>query len=147
MRGGTGAKTRVIKAFDVSTLESFEFNRSINPRGGSLARMKIRTNKNGKCIVSLFQDTNDDGKVSRKELIFRGKSRTVFEGDELTSFPVAIRLKKTMHQCDWLSMKYPDKPLMCTEEYIPITFQFDWIANNGEEYKFHGIGQFRNDLL
>jgi hypothetical protein len=45
MRCGTVVKTRVVRAFDASTLDPFEFNRSINPRGGSLAKIKIRTNK------------------------------------------------------------------------------------------------------
>ena len=146
MRGGTGEKIRVIRALDASTHEPFEFNRSINPRGGTLAKMKIRSNKKGNSIVSVYQDINSDGKVSRKELIFRGKSLNVFESDELADFNGNVRLRKRMHKCDWLSMKFPGEPLMCTEEYIPITYQFELVAHSGEVYGFDGVGRFKNNF-
>ena len=66
MRGGTGEKIRVNRALDASTHEPFEFNRSINARGGTLAKMKIRSNKKGNSIVSVYQDTNSDGKFRAK---------------------------------------------------------------------------------
>ena len=112
-----------------------------------MSRMKLRTNKKGRSIVSIFQDINADGKAARHELIFRGKSRIVFASDGLTNFTGNVRLKKTMHKCDWLSMKFPDMPLVCTEEYIPITYQLDFMADNGEDYRYDGIGKFKNGLL
>ena len=94
MRCGTGVKTRVIRAFDVSALEPFEFNRSINRRGGSLAKIQILTNRKWGSIASIDQDTNSDSKVSCKELICRGKSRNVCTSNELVNFLGTGRPKK-----------------------------------------------------
>ena len=107
MRSGTGAKTRDIKASDTNTLEHFKFNRSINPYGGFLSKIKIRTNKKGRSIAKIYQDTNSDGKLSKNEFIFCGKTRSDKYSDVLINFTGSIRLKKTMHKCDWLSMKIP----------------------------------------
>ena len=147
MRGGTGAKTRVIKASDANTFEDFKFNQSINPYGELSSKINIRTNKHGRSIAKIYQDTNSDGKVSRKELIFYGKSRLYNYSDDLINFTGSIRLKKTMHTCDWLSMKYPGTPLMCTMEYIPIVYELKLIANSGGKYEFDSAGKFKEDFL
>ena len=147
MKSGTGAKQRVIQATDVSALEPFAFNRSINPHGGTLARMKIRANKKGRGIVKIYQDTNSNNKVTRKELIFRGKSRAIYDKDELINFTGSVRLKKTMHMCDWLSMKFPGEELICTREYIPTVYELTLVANSGEVYEFEGTGEFADHIF
>ena len=147
MRSGTGAKTRVIKASDTNTLEHFMFDRSINPYGGFLSKIKIRTNKKGRSIAKIYQDTNSDGNVSSKELIFCGKTRSEKYSDELVNFTGSIRLKKTMHKCDWLSMKLPNISLICTKEYIPVVYELKLISNSGEEYEFDSISKFKDDYL
>ena len=76
-----------------------------------------------------------------------GKTLNSFAPDELTNFSGNIRLKKTMHKCDWISMKFPDEPLMCTMEYIPLTYELDLMTNSGNEYKFDGIGRFKHNFL
>ena len=79
-------------------------------------------------------------------MIYPGKIVNVFESDELADFNGNVRLRKRKHKCDWLSMKFPGEPLMCTEEYIPITYQFDLVAHSGEVYRFDGVGRFKNDF-
>ena len=147
MKSGTGAKTRIIKASDANTFELFKFNKSINPYGGLLSKIKTNTNKKGTSIAKIYQDTNSDGNLSKKELIFSGKSRTEPYSDELINFTGAIHLKKTMHKCDWLVMKFPDTELICTMEYIPVFYELKLISDSGEKYEFDGIGKFKDDFL
>jgi len=147
MRSGTGSKRRVIRAFDVNSLAPFSFNRSINPHGGTLATMKFRTSQGKNGRAKIFQDTNSDGTISRKELIFHGKARETYDKDKLINFSGTVRLKKTMHRCDWLSMKFPDEQLMCTREYIPTIYELNLVANSGDVYAFSGIGQFEDPIF
>ena len=147
MKSGTGAKQRVIQATDVNALEPFAFNRSINPHGGTLARMRIRTNKKGRGIVRIYQDTNSDDKATRKELIFRGEGRAIYDKDELINFTGSVRLKKTMNMCDWLSMKSPGEELICPAIYIPTVYELTLFANSGEVYEFGGTGEFEDHIF
>ena len=93
MRVGTGAKRTVIRAFDANGSMPFLFNRSINPRGGTLAKMQVHTSQGNHGRVKIFQDTNSDGKVSSKELIFHGKTRESCSKDELINFSGTAYLK------------------------------------------------------
>ena len=147
MRGGTGAKRRVIRAINANTLQSFSFNQSINPRGGALAKLKIRTNKKGISRARVFQDINSDGRVSSKEMIFKGKSKRIYEKDELINFSGSARLKKTMHRCEWISSKYPDEMLACTKEYIPTIYDLTLVSSDGEVFKFDGVGRFEDPIF
>ena len=147
MRGGTGAKTRVIRASDTNTFENFKFNKSINPYGGLLSKINIRANKKGRTIAKIHQDANSDGKLSKKELIFCGKADSGKYSDELVNFTGSIRLKKRMHKCDWLSMKFPDTPLICTREYIPVVYDLKLISISGEKHRFDGIREFKDNFF
>ena len=147
MRGGTGEKIRALKAQNIDLNERFEFNRSIIPSGGLKSRVRIRTLESGRKVIKIFQDINNDGKATRKELIYHGKSRVPFVDDEITDFQATIRLQKRMHMCDWLSMKFPGEDLICTEEYIPVTYKFSLIFQDGSRYRFEGIGEFMDDSL
>ena len=144
MKIGTGAKTRRIRASQANSTELFRFNRSITPNGETLSKLNIRKNKKGYRIAKIYQDTNNNGKVERKELIYAGKSRDIFKDDELTDFSGSIRIEKTMHMCDWLSMKYWRKPLMCTREYIPITYDVRLTTQDGDRHEFHSFGKFKD---
>ena len=147
MRGGTGAKRRVIRALNANTKQSFSFDRSINPHGGTLARLKIRTNKKGIARVKIFQDINSDGRVSSKELIFKGKSNRIYDKDELIHFSGSARLKKTMHRCDWISLKFPGELLVCTREYIPTFYELTLKDDSLEIFEFGGIGKFKDPFI
>ena len=70
----------------------------------------------------------------RKELIYRDKSRNAFVFNELVNFSGTDRLRKTMRKSDWLSMKYPDEPLMRTKEYMPTACQLDMVGDGREGY-------------
>jgi hypothetical protein len=52
-----------------------------------------------------------------------------------------------MHKCDWLSIKFPDTPLICTKEYIPVVYELTLISNGGEKYRFDGIRKFNENFL
>jgi hypothetical protein len=52
-----------------------------------------------------------------------------------------------MHKCDWLSMKFPDTPLICTKEYIPLVYELNLISNSGEKHEFDSIGKFKDNFL
>ena len=58
--------------------------------------MDLSSTKRGHRQVKLYQDLNNDGKVSRRELIYKGKCRQPFEEDELVSFNGDIKMQ---NQC------------------------------------------------
>ena len=129
MRVFTGSKTRRIKSNVATTDSPFEFNQSITPHGGTTARLKIKEDDDGYHQIRIFQDTNKDGKASRKELIYAG----------------SIKLSKTMHRCDWQLQKNPEDVAGCTMEYIPTTFACQLISNEGDSYRLDGIGDQQQD--
>ena len=142
MRSATGSKTRAIQSTSASVDEFFEFNKSIVPHGGTLSKLKLRQRKNGSYVITVFQDLNDDGRVSRKEKIYKGRSRARLEDDYLTNFKGRIRLEKNMHRCDWLVSKYPKELIACTREYIPVTYSFLLVDIRGARLSFDGMGDF-----
>ena len=144
---GTGRKVRNIRAFDVDDINSFQFNRPINPSGGLAARLDLLATGRGNRLVKIYQDLNDDGKVSKKELIYKGKCRQPFEEDELIDFNGDIKLKKSMHMCSWLMLKNPDQLFACTMEFIPTVYDLTLIHTSGEEFKFDAIGQFADPFI
>ena len=145
MRGGTGSKTRKIQASSANVTDLFDFNKSIVPHGGTSSKIKSKQRRNGTYVVKIFQDTNNNGRVTKKELIYKGESRQKIEGDILTNFDGEIRLKKNMHKCEWLAAKFPDDLVFCTMEYIPKTYNFAAINDEGARLKFDGIGNFATD--
>ena len=147
MRGGTGNKTRKITAVSANVTDLFDFNKSIVPHGGTSSKIKLKQRRNGTYVVKIFQDTNNNGRVSKKELIYKGESRQKIEGDILTNFDGEIRLKKNMHRCEWMAAKFPDDLVFCTMEYIPTTYHCVLIGNEGAYFKFDGIGDFATENL
>ena len=145
MRGATGSKTRKIQAVSANDADLFDFNKSIIPHGGTLSKIKLKQRRNGKYIIKIFQDTNNDHHVSKKELIYKGKSKQKLEGDILTNFDGEIRFKKNMHKCEWVAAKFPDELVYCTLEYIPTTYHCVLIDNEGAHFTFDGTGDFATD--
>ena len=146
MRSGTGSKTRRIKAATASVDGTFEFNKSIVPLGGNSARMQIKQNKKGYLKIRIFQDKNDNGTISKKELIYNGASQKKPFDDSILNFNGKIHLKKQMHQCDWLAdTKRP--PDFCTMEYIPTVYNCKLITEEGEIFRFNGVGNYKSDLI
>ena len=145
MRGRTGSKRRKITAVSANVTDLFDFNKSIVPHGGTLSKIKFKQRRNGTYVVKIFQDTNNNGHVSKKELIYKGKSSHDFERDILTNFDGEIRLRKNMHRCEWVTAKFPDELIACTMEYIPTTYHCVLKDDEGERFKFEGIGDFATD--
>ena len=145
MRRATGSKTRSIKSTSVRVNNLFEFNKSILPHGGSASSLKLRQRKNGSHVIKLFQDVNNDGRVSKNELIYKGLSRVKLEGDDLTNFKGQVRLEKSMHRCEWVSAKYPKELIACTREFIPTTYSFLLVDDSGAQFKFDGMAAFAAD--
>ena len=142
----TGSKTRSIKSISARVDELFEFNKSIVPHGGTVSKLKLRQRKNGSYIIKLFQDVNNDGRASKKGLIYKGQSRVRHEADYLTDFRGRIRFGKNMHRCEWITAKYPDELIYCAMEYILTTYSCLLVDNDGARYKFDGIGSFAADI-
>ena len=140
---GTGPKFRIIKASDVSINSSFEFNKSITPHGGTESSIFVSKTKKGFARVKLYQDLNDDGVISRKEIIYKGKCHDPYSGNELLNFNGNLKLSKTMHMCEWLGSKNPSKIVGCTRELIPTVYSLTLTDESGEIFDFDSIGQFK----
>ena len=146
MRFGSGPKTRKIVAAKASVSETFEFNKSILPRGGTSARMQIKQNKKGSLSIKLFQDNNDNGTFSRRELIYKGTSQSNPSDDSVLNFNGKIHLSKQMHMCEWLAQT--NRPAeACTAEYIPVIYECKLITDTGETFRFNGVGDFKSGLI
>ena len=96
----------------------FEFNKSLNYKGGTLGKFKAQSKGEDNVIVKVKQDLNGDGKFSKDELIYKGKIEDVKDPDELINFEGRIKIKKQMHSCDWQIMKGKN-PIACTLDYVP----------------------------
>ena len=142
----TGMKRRKIRANNISINSSFTFNRAITPIGGTDSGIFISKTKKGLGLVKLYQDLNDDGIVSRKELIYKGKSQDTLSGDELLNFNGDIKFTKTMHMCDWISAKHPNHYITCTEEYIPTVYALTMISSSGIKFEMNGIGRYASEV-
>ena len=141
-KSASGEKKLKIKANDISNIQSFSFNKSIIPHGGIEASMSVSLSKKGLAQVKLFQDLNDDGIVSRDELIYKGKSSRILYRDQLVDFTGDIKLTKSMHKCEWITGKYPHESIMCTREYIPTLYNAVLTSSSGKRFVMEGMGDF-----
>ena len=147
MISGTGSKKRTIKASDITINSPFSFNKSINPRGGSLSSIFISRTKNDLGMVKLYQDLNDDGLITRKEMIYKGKTGSQINDDKLLNFFGDIKLSKTMHKCDWLLLKNSNANIACTREFIPTVYDLTLVAESGDNYSLEAVGRFASPEL
>ena len=147
MISGTGSKKRTIKASDIAINSPFSFNKSINPRGGSLSSIFISRTKNDLGMVKLYQDPNDDGLITRKEMIYKGKTGSQINDDKLLNFFGDIKLSKTMHKCDWLLLKNSNANIACTREFIPTVYDLTLVAESGDNYSLEAVGRFASPEL
>lgn len=141
------AKIRRIKGFaqpsstdNISGL--IDFNKSINPKGGTLGKIVFKPGKRA-TRIKLFQDTNEDGIFSKKDLIYKGKIIDT-PYDEITNV-VKVKLWKQMHQCDWNLMKMPknyDKTIACTLDYVPTLYRLSLFTDSGQKITPEGTGEF-----
>ena len=135
------AKIRTIKATSISALETFNFNRSIEYQGESLGLIKLIEKKPGSIKAKVYQDLNNDHKMTKKDLIYKGTINDVDIPDDLTNFSGTIKLKKQMHNCDWEMQKYPGKTIICTKDYVPTSTDLKFKSNiTGIKYSFPSYG-------
>ena len=146
MRSGSGPKIRRIIASKAGVDETFEFNKSITARGGTSALMRMKQNKKGHLSIKIFQDKNNNGTISRNELVYNGISQEKSPDDNILNFNGKINLKKQMHMCDWLAQtKRPAE--VCTMEYIPTIYECILTTDEGERLNFIGVGDFKTDFI
>ena len=136
------AKVRRIKGSQVVEGETFDFNRSIVPNGGTLGRLNIIERNDGSAKIKVFQDINNDGKLSNNEVIYKGMIAGQGSYDELTTFSGKVKLTKEMHACIWATAKDPDKLIPCTMDYVPTVHELTLLGENGGEWTAEGLGKF-----
>jgi len=98
-------------------------------------------------MVKLYQDLNDDGLITRKEMIYKGKTRNQIDDDKLLNFFGDIKLSKTMHKCDWLLLKNSNANIACTREFIPTVYDLTLVAESGDNYSLEAVGRFASPEL
>ena len=148
------AKIRTIRGFRGGNFKGvasdflIDFNKSLAPTGGTMGLISYKEGKRS-TRIKLFQDKNDDGKFSRKELIFKGKTSEA-SYDELTFVKAGvarkptIKLSKQMHSCDWDILKGLE-PLYCTADYVPTVYTLTLKLEGGGRVTPEGVGDFYND--
>ena len=142
------AKIRTIKARSASTSEHFYFNRSIQFKGGLLGQIKFFPKKSGIIKIKLYQDLDKNNKISKDDLIFKGKVADAKHSDELINFVGTIKFKKQMHSCDWEKQKQPGEFIACTRDYVPTLHELMLKPDlSGEKIYAEGLGEFRNEQL
>ena len=136
------AKFRRITARQVVEGETFEFNKSIMPNGGILGQLILKERKNGSAKIRIFQDTNNNGKLSKSEIIYKGLFVGKDSYDELIRFSGKIKLSKEMHFCYWQIAKDPDQMISCTRDYVPTLHELNLLGENGGRWTAEGLGKF-----
>ena len=124
------AKIRTIRGFK-NPDGLIDFNKSINPRGGTEGKL-VFAEGNRSTKIKLYQDKNEDGKFSKKELLYKGRLDDV-EYDAILNVN-KVKLQKQMHSCDWQLMKNPDKLIVCTLDFVPTVYDLTLIAESGETW-------------
>ena len=137
------AKIRKIKAIQSSSLQTFEFNKSITPKGGTLGKINLVPTDTASTKIEVFQDLDNNGKISQRELIYEGIIITAEdEQDKLTNFSGKIKLRKQMHSCQWDTAKAETKLIPCTRDYVPTIHALKLISKDGEKYTAEGLELF-----
>ena len=118
------------------------FKKSIGPRGGSEGLITFKEGKRS-TKIKLFQDYNEDGIFSKKELIFKGKTSDATY-DELTNTS-KVKFTRQLHSCTWDLMK-KNKPISCTLDYVPTAYELTLRTPTGKIVP-EGLGQYEDDRL
>ena len=119
----------------VKSIGNFEFNKSLNYKGGTSGEFIITRLGPDKVRFKVKQDLNDDGNFSKDELIYTGKVKGVDDAESLLNFEGKIKIKKQMHNCDWDIQKNPEN-LICTRDYVPELTDIMLVHNDGEIFNF-----------
>ena len=106
---------------------------------------QIFSKKSGIIKIILYQDLDKNNKITKEDLIFKGKVTDAKHSDELINFVGTIKLKKQMHSCDWEKQKQPGEFIACTRDYVPTLHELMLKPDSsGEKIYAEGLGEFRN---
>ena len=120
------------------SIGTFEFNRSLNYKGGTTGKFVITgigAGGKNRYLLKVKQDLNDDGNFSKDELIYKGKIKGIDSDESLLRFEGEIKIKKQMHDCDWDMQKNPEN-LVCAMDYVPEFTDLILVHNDGEVFNF-----------
>ena len=136
------AKIRTISGKFNNRNGLIDFNKPIGPRGGTDGL--ITAKQNGRVTrIKLFQDTNEDGRFNKDELIFKGKTSDATY-DELTNTS-RVKFTRQLHSCTWDIMK-GNKPIACTFDSVPTAYKLILYTPAGKIVP-EGLGRFEDDQL
>jgi len=149
------AFVRTIKAKSVEPGELFEFNKSIEYRGETLSLLKFKKKTPQVYKVKVFQDLNNDQRMTRSDIIFKGEvvpgyydsEAQKWTLDDLTNFVGTVKLTKQMHSCEWETQKAEKKTdkemVACTRDFIPTVYAFMVKPDaSGIKYDALPVGKF-----
>ena len=150
------AKIRTIRGLrggnfkGVATDWLIDFDKSLDPTGGTMGLLSYKEGRR-RTRIRLYQDKNEDGKFSKRELIYKGKTSEA-SYDELTYAKEGlikrptVKLRKQMHSCDWDIMKGKD-PIACTMDYVPTVYTLTLKLEGGGKVTPEGVGDFFDHQL
>ena len=75
-----------------------DFDKSLDPTGGTMGLISYKEGRRS-TRIKLYQDKNDDGKFSRKELIYKGKTSEA-SYDELSNAKEGIIENRQIKEAD-----------------------------------------------
>ena len=152
------AFVRTIKAKSVAPGELFEFNKSIEYKGEILGLLKFKEKTSQIYKVKVFQDLNNDQKMSMSDIIFKGEvvpgyydtEAQEWTLDDLTNFVGTVKLTKQMHSCEWDMQKAEKKGdediVACTRDYIPTVYELMVKPDaSGMKYDALPVGKFATE--
>ena len=153
------AFVRTIKAQSVAPGDFFEFNKSIEYKGEKLGLLEIKYKKSGIYRIKVYQDLNNDQKMTKSDLIFKGE---IYGGvcppneicllavDHITNFTGTVKLSKQMHSCEWDMQKEEkkrDKDMVaCTRDFVPTVYEL-MLKHSSTGRKIYPlpVGKFANE--
>ena len=135
-------KIREIRAKHASTQETFTFNKSITPKGGKLGKINLFQKKNGSTEIEIFQDLDNNDRISNKEKIYEGLVVSNDNSYKLTHFIGKIKLVKQMHSCQWDTAKADAELIPCTMDYVPTVHSLKMVSDDGDKYTAQGLGLY-----
>jgi len=150
------AKIRTIRGLrggnfkGVATDWLIDFDKSLDPTGGTMGLLSYKEGRR-RTRIRLYQDKNEDGKFSKRELIYKGKTSEA-SYDELTYVKEGlikrptVKLRKQMHSCTWDALK-GNKVEFCTADYVPTVYTLTLKLEGGGKVTPEGVGDFFDHQL
>ena len=136
------AKIRTIRGLK-NPDNTINFGKSIGPRGGTEGLIVFQPSQRA-TKIRLYQDKNEDGKFSKRDLIFKGKTSDATY-DELINTS-RVKFTRQVHSCDWDIMK-GNKPIVCTLDFVPTLYTLTLTTPSLGKVVPEGMGNFANSQM